>query len=152
MARPIATRWRCPPESCAGLRLRRSSSSRVRAASATRVLDLLAGPTGQLQREADVPGHGHVRVQGVVLEHHRHVPFAWRQVVDDLVADHQRAVGDVLEPGHHAQRGGLAASRRADEHQQLAVGDVDREVLEPDVTVRVDLGEVLHLHRRHEIT
>ena len=36
MARPIATRWRCPPESCRGLRASNGSSSRIRAASATR--------------------------------------------------------------------------------------------------------------------
>ena len=36
MARPMATRCRCPPDSCRGLRLSSSSSSRIRAASSTR--------------------------------------------------------------------------------------------------------------------
>ena len=34
--------------------------------------------------------------------------------------------GDVLQPGEHAQQGRLAAAGRADEHDELAVGDVDR--------------------------
>jgi hypothetical protein len=36
IARPIATRWRWPPESCPGLRPRNSLSSRTSAASRTR--------------------------------------------------------------------------------------------------------------------
>ena len=38
IARPIATRCRCPPDSCRGLRSSSGSSSRMRAASATRRL------------------------------------------------------------------------------------------------------------------
>ena len=38
MARPIATRWRWPPESCFGLRSIRSLMSSMRAASVTRLL------------------------------------------------------------------------------------------------------------------
>ena len=33
-----------------------------------------------------------------------------------------------LEPGNGAQQGGLAAARRADEHHELAVGDVEVDV------------------------
>jgi hypothetical protein len=35
-ARPIATRWRCPPDSAAGLRAMSSSNPSMRAISATR--------------------------------------------------------------------------------------------------------------------
>ena len=38
MARPMATRWRWPPESCLGLRSSSSVMSRMRAASSTRFL------------------------------------------------------------------------------------------------------------------
>ena len=38
IARPIATRWRCPPDNAAGLRSRRCSIWRILAAASTRVL------------------------------------------------------------------------------------------------------------------
>ena len=49
-----------------------------------------------------------------------------RRLVDTPAADAQLAAGDVLEPGDHAQRGGLAAAGRADQHEERSV--VDREV------------------------
>ena len=50
-------------------------------------------------------------------------------------------LGDVLEPGDHPQRGGLAAARRADEDHELAV--LDRQVHVPHglVAVGVALGD-----------
>jgi hypothetical protein len=36
IARPMATRWRCPPDSAAGLRLRNGSNDSILATSATR--------------------------------------------------------------------------------------------------------------------
>ena len=51
-------------------------------------------------------------------------------VVHDPVADRDRAVRDALEPGDHPERGRLAAPGRPDEHEELAVCDVEREVLD----------------------
>jgi hypothetical protein len=48
-----------------------------------------------LQAEAHVLEDVHVRVQGVVLEDHRHVPCLGRKVVDDRPADPYLAVGDL---------------------------------------------------------
>ena len=84
------------------------------------------------QPEREVVVHGHVRVERVRLEHHRHVARGRREVVDDAVADHDRARRQVLEPGEHAQRGALAAARRADEDEELAVRDLEREVVDGD--------------------
>src|SRR5690606_17562218 len=64
-----------------------------------------------------------------------------RHVVDDLVADVEPTVGDLLEPGDHAQRGGLAAPRRADEDDELAVLDLHVEVLDGLRAVRVPLPD-----------
>ena len=44
-------------------------------------------------------------------------------VVDDALADPEHALGDLLEPGDHPQRGRLAAAGRADEHHELPVAD-----------------------------
>ena len=69
--------------------------------------------------------HRHVRVERVVLEHHRDVAVLGRHVVDDAPADLDLAAGDRLEPGDHAQQRRLAAARRTDQHAELAVGDLD---------------------------
>ena len=70
---------------------------------------------------------GEVRVERVVLEHHRDVAALRRVVADVALADVDRAGVDLLEPGEHPQRGRLAGARRADEHHQLAVGDLEVE-------------------------
>ena len=47
--------------------------------------------------------------------------------------------GDLLQPRHHAQQGGLAATGRTDDDDELAVG----EMIEVGVTVGVTVGVVL---------
>ena len=98
------------------------------------LLDLLADlglvDAGDLEREAHVVGDGHVRVQRVVLEHHRDVPVLRRQVRDVAVTDADGAAVDVLETREHAQGGGLAAAGGADEDEELAVLDVDVELVD----------------------
>ena len=98
------------------------------------VLDLLADlglvDAGDLQREAHVVGDGHVRVERVVLEHHGDVPVLRRQVRDVAVTDADGAGVDVLEPREHAERGGLAAAGGADEDEELAVLDLDVELVD----------------------
>ena len=111
---------------------RRAASSTLRSISA-------CGGLGELEREAHVVAHGHVRVQRVVLEDHRDVAVARREVVDALAADQQVALGDLLEAGDHPQRGRLAAAGRADEDHELAVADAQVDVLDRLEAVRVAL-------------
>jgi hypothetical protein len=120
MARPMATRWRWPPESALGC------------GGADLLVHLLVGDLLEAQREGHVLVHRHVGVQGVALEDHGDVAVLGRHVVHAPAVDQEVARGDVLEAGDHAQRGGLAAARRTDEDDELLV--VDREV------------EVLHRH------
>jgi hypothetical protein len=91
--------------------------------------DLVLGHPGDLQREAHVVGHGHVRVERVVLEHHGDVPVFGRLVGDVALADQDPAGVDVLQPGQHPQRGGLAAAGRPDQDQELAVLDAQVELV-----------------------
>ena len=65
------------------------------------------------KRKADIRGHRQIRVERVVLEHHRDVPLLRRV--------------DLLEAREHAQRGRLARTGRPDEHHELAVLDVEIE-------------------------
>ena len=85
---------------------------------------------GDLEREAHVLGDGHVRVERVVLEDHRDVAVLRRNVGDVAVADEDVAVVDLFEAGEHAQRGGLAAAGGADEDEELAVGDLEVELVD----------------------
>jgi len=66
-----------------------------------------------------------VRVQGVVLENHRDVALARRSVVDHATVDRDRARTRRLQPGDHPQQRRLAAAGRPDQHQQLAVGNIE---------------------------
>ena len=83
IARPIATRCRWPPESCARLAVEVVAE----ADDLRRLRDPLAasafGTLRMLQREPDVLGNRHVRIERVVLEHHRDIALARREVVDD---------------------------------------------------------------------
>src|SRR5256886_11438386 len=45
----------------------------------------------------------HLRLDRVVLEHHRDVAVLGRPVVDDLVTDPELTVGDVLEADDHPE-------------------------------------------------
>ena len=73
-------------------------------------------------------GDREVRVERVVLEDHRDVAVASGGSSVTSRSPMQIAPGvDLLEPGEHPQRGRLAGARRADEHHQLAVRDVEVE-------------------------
>ena len=80
-----------------------------------------------LEREAHVLGDGLARVEGVVLEHHRDVPVLRLHVADVPPGDLDPAAVERLEPRQHPQRGRLARARRADQHHELAVLDVEVE-------------------------
>jgi len=104
-----------------------------------------------LQREAHVVGDRHVRVQRVVLEHHRDVPLLRRTVRDVAVADVDRTLVDLFEAGEHPERGGLTTTRRADEHHELAVLDLEVELVDGGrVRTGVDPGRRLERNSSHD--
>ncbi len=61
------------------------------------------------------------------------------------------AVGRILEPGDHPQRGRLAAARRAEQHEELAVGDLERQVVDRD-DVAEALGHMVEHDPGHAAT
>ena len=63
-------------------------------------------------------------------------------------ADGDLAGGDVLQAGDHAQQRGLAAARGADQHHELAVGDVDADAVQ-DLDRAERLAHVADVDRRH---
>ena len=113
------------------------------------LLDVRLGDLAQLEAEREVVADRHVRVERVALEHHRDVAVLRRDVVDDLVADAELALADLLEPGDHPQARRLPAARGADEHHELAVTDLEVEVRYGG-HVAVSLVHVIERHGRHE--
>src|SRR5215470_13819015 len=94
-----------------------------------------------LQAERQVLLHRHVRVERVVLEHHRDVAVLGRQVVHHAPADRDRPRGDLLQARDRAQRGGLATAGRTDQDHELAVADLQAEVVDPLDPSGVDLAD-----------
>src|SRR5215831_6967455 len=58
------------------------------------LFDLAAAEAAHLQAERHVVVYAHVRIERVVLKHHRNVAIHRREVVDDLFADQDLAPGD----------------------------------------------------------
>ncbi len=106
--------------------------------------DLRLVDAGDLEREAHVVGDRHVRVEGVVLEHHGDVPVLGRQVRDVAVTDADGTAVDVLQAREHPQGGGLSATGRADQDEELAVLDRDVECVDGGLGgTRVDPGRLV---------
>ena len=84
----------------------------------------------QFQRETHVLGHRLVRIKRIVLEHHGDIAVFGLQAIDDAVADHDIAAGDLLKPGDHPEQRGLAAARWPDQGHELAIGNIDCDTMD----------------------
>ena len=84
------------------------------------------------QGVADVLAHGHVRVEGVVLEHHGDVAQTGAAVGDLARADAIRPALAVSRPATIRSVRGLAAARRADQDDELAVPHLEVEGRDDD--------------------
>ena len=82
------------------------------------------------QREGDVLGDRHLRIECIGLEHHRHPALARRQVVDPPVADANFPAIWPLEARNQPQQRRLATSRGADKNHEFAVPHRKIEALE----------------------
>src|SRR5207302_4575093 len=71
------------------------------------------------------------------------------ELVDDAIADADRARGGVLEPGDQAEHRRLAAAGWADEHHELGVVDRERQVGERLCPAGIHLVDVFELDPRH---
>ena len=92
----------------------------------------------------------HVREQRVRLEHHVDRPLVRRDAGHVDAVDGDAPGGRLLEPGQHAQQRGLAAARAAEQAEQLAAIDLQRDVVDGDEVaellrdaVDVDVGRRL---------
>jgi hypothetical protein len=85
----------------------------------------------------------------VGLEDHAQVPLAGLQLVDDLAVDADLPSGRLLEPCDHPERGGLAAPRGADQHDELALRDDEIQTLHSLDACPVDLAQPPQLDAGH---
>ena len=90
----------------------------------------LVGTLQILQGEQDVLLHRHVGIQGIVLEHQADAPVLGGQLGDIVLTEEDLARGGLLQAGDHVQRGGLAAAGGAQKADQLAVGDLEGEIID----------------------
>ena len=102
------------------------------------------------QRILDVVAHRHVRVERVALKDEGDVAILGFEPNDTPPVDQDVALIRILEPREHAQRSRLSASRRTEQHQELAIGDVEIEMIDRrPVLGREALRNVVVLDARH---
>jgi hypothetical protein len=87
-------------------------------------ITLSPGRPRQPQGKAHVLPYGHVWVEGVGLEHHGEPSIRRSDVVHPTALDQKVSAVDRLQARDHPQEGRLAAARRPDEHNELAVSDL----------------------------
>src|SRR5215470_14169501 len=81
------------------------------------------------QREAEILPYGHVRVERVVLEDHRHVTVPGFQVVREPSTDVDLSTAEVFEAGNQLQQRTLSATGRPQQDDELSLGDGEIDVL-----------------------
>ena len=104
----------------------------------------IAQPIGHVVVDA------HMRIERVVLEHHRDVALGRLDLVDDAPADIDLAGRDGLQSGDHAQQRRLAAAGWADENDEFTVADVEVDPLD-DLHPSEALAHVAHREAGHAV-
>ena len=112
-------------------------------------VDLLFGHLSQFQTERHVVVNGHVRIQRVVLEHHRDIPVFRRDVVDQAAVDVEFAVRNFFQPRDHAEGGGFTAAGRPDEDDKFLIFDIQIEIRYGGDAGRINFIDVLQLQTCH---
>ena len=115
------------------------------------VRDFIGTRAAQLEREAHIVGDGHMRIERVVLEHHRNVALFRLDIVDDAITDRNGSRGDVFQAREHPQQGRLAATGGADQHDELAILDRNRHAVQ-NFKIAERLSHVANLYRRHRLS
>ncbi|MPL88368.1 hypothetical protein SDC9_34388 [bioreactor metagenome] len=106
-------------------------------------LDLEPAEALDLKPIADVLAHRHVREEGIVLEHHVDLALVGRVPGDVLVGQPDGAGGGRLEAADHPQKRGFPAARGAEQRDEFAVLDRQRDIVHADDRRAVVFGDVL---------
>ena len=120
--------------------------------SATRPTAARISPAGIRRArsgEAMFSGDRLLRVQRVALEDHRQVARRGRDARGVEAVEVDAARVELLEPGDRAQRRRLPRPRRAEDDEERAVGDVERDPVER-LHVAERLAQPLRADRAHQ--
>ena len=101
------------------------------------------------QGERHILIHGHMRIKRVVLEDHGNVSVLRLDIVHEHTVDVESAGRDLLKPRDHSERGGLAASGRSYENDELLVVYRQVEVVDGFDAALIDLAYVFQFRIRH---
>ena len=103
---------------------------------------------GDRQRKRDIVAHREMRIERVGLEHHGDAPLGRVQPGDIGAVDEDRALGDLLQPGDHAQHRRLAAAGWPEQRAEFALADCQVEIGDGG-DVAVALADGAHLDMLH---
>ena len=150
IARAIATRRRCPPDSSDGIRSMYSPSPMNPSTSDTRLRTSSTGQVGLfVQPVADVLGHGQRIEQRALLEQHADVAadaqkLALGHVVHSLAVHENRAAVGPEESEHKLQHDGFSRAARAEQHAHAPLRHAEADVAQHDVLVEGERNLVEH--------
>ena len=139
--RASATRCCWPPESALGFRSARGVRPTISSASNASFRRSSLPTPCILRPNSTFVEHRPVREEGEVLEDGRRRPLVRGQVDERLAVEHDVAVGRELVAADHPQRRRLAAARRPEQDDVLAVVDVQVDVVDGDGAAGEDLRQ-----------
>ncbi len=120
IARPMATRCLCPPESAFGLRSSKWMSCKVSAAARTFASISDFGTAGKRKSEADIFRNRHMRIKRIALEHHRDTALRWFGVRDILARLSSACrTSTSSSPAMIRSKRGFSASGRPDKYDEF---------------------------------
>ena len=101
-----------------------------------------------LQPEGQIFRHRHVRKQRIGLEHHAEIAMLGHGMGHVAAAEQQPALGHGFEPGDAAQRRRLAAARRPQKRNELALADIEVDISK-DMQRPIELVDRVQSERGH---
>src|SRR5690348_6645176 len=112
--------------------------------------DLLRRGSDVAQAERHVLPHCHVRIEGIVLEHHGDATVAWTYRIDTRVSEMDLAGTWCLKAGDHPQQGRFPAARWTQEDGELTRRNFQRQVAN-DRHMAEPLGDLPQTQVRHAL-
>ena len=112
-------------------------------------LDFALVEAPQFQSEGQVAIDAQMRIERLMLKDHGHVAIARRNAMYRPAVDGDAAAGGIGETCDQPQRGGLARAGRAGQNHAVAVGRVQRKIVEGTDPAWKDFGQIMQTECGH---